>query len=773
MTDARCCRSRPIDLPAGRVVLRELPGPAGAPTIVLLHGLGVTADINFYRCYRSLGERFRVLAFDQRGHGDGDPHPRPFRLADCADDAVAMADVVGVDTFVPVGYSMGGADRPAGLEAPPATGSAASCCARRRRTSTARRSSRSTSSASAASPLLARLTPPARAPLRRRRATGVTARPTGRQWARDQTARSDWRAVLEAGAALGRFRSDPWISGSRRAGGRRRSRCTTRWCRSRRQRRLAALIPDVVVFPVDGDHDAVVAVPQFPATLVAAIDSVVAARRREAPRPSAAVAAAPVGVGDVAGHRRRRRRRPTGPVSHTSRRARNLQLARIGLDVGSTYAAASARKLFASAERRVEIDAERQLRTAEQVAERLGQMKGALMKIGQMASYLDDGLPEPVRQALAELQANAPPMSGDLAAEVITEELGAPPEKIFVEWDPAADRRGVDRPGPSGRDPRSGAPAGNGRSPSRCSTQASPTAIAADLQNTDLIGMFLRQTFSSLDPAELVAEIKQRLGEELDYRQERDNQQRFVDFYRGHPYFSVPEVIHPLCTARVLTTDLAAGATWRRGADVGPGRARPDRRGLVPLRVPQPLPHAGVQRRPASRQLPVPRRRADHVPRLRPRSLLQQRRDRRVRRAGEGGGRRPRRCRVPRSRRARRAAAARRARRHRRRRRVLLRLLRARRRGRADDVDEGVRQPDRAAHVRSHEPDRPVRHRAACVRVHPADQPRPLRPARRPRRDRQLPARRRGAVAVRRRPAVDADGRRPSRRGCGRADGSL
>ena len=58
------------------------------------------------------------------------------------------------------------------------------------------------------------------------------------------------------------------------------------------------------------------------------------------------------------------------------------------------------------------------------------------MKVGQMASYLDDGLPEPVRQALAELRSNAPPMSGDLAAEVIDEELGAPPDKIFLEWDP-------------------------------------------------------------------------------------------------------------------------------------------------------------------------------------------------------------------------------------------------------------------------------------------------------------------------------------------------
>ena len=260
--------------------------------------------------------------------------------------------------------------------------------------------------------------------------------------------------------------------------------------------------------------------------------------------------------------KRLRRRRADHPVSRISRAGRNAQLARIGLDVGSTYAAASARKLFASAPRRMEIDAERQLRTAEQIAERLGQMKGALMKVGQMASYLDDGLPEPVRLALAELQSNAPPMSAELAAEVITSELGRPPEVLFVEWDPepiaAASIGQVHRA--VFRDPDSGVERAVAV---KVQYPGVAEAIAADLQNTDLIGMFLRQTFSSLDPAELVAEIKQRLAEELDYRRERDNQQRFVDFYRGHPFFSVPAVVHSLCTGRVLTTDLAVGATWR------------------------------------------------------------------------------------------------------------------------------------------------------------------------------------------------------------------
>jgi predicted unusual protein kinase regulating ubiquinone biosynthesis (AarF/ABC1/UbiB family) len=90
---------------------------------------------------------------------------------------------------------------------------------------------------------------------------------------------------------------------------------------------------------------------------------------------------------------------------------RNLDVAALGMQVGGTYASTAARKLFASAERRVELDRERELRTAEAIADRLGNMKGALMKLGQMASYVDEGLPEPMRAALAELQSNAPPMS--------------------------------------------------------------------------------------------------------------------------------------------------------------------------------------------------------------------------------------------------------------------------------------------------------------------------------------------------------------------------
>jgi pimeloyl-ACP methyl ester carboxylesterase len=97
-----------IDLAgAGRAVVRDIPGPAGAPVLVLLHGLGATARLNWGPCYRPLSRDFRVLSLDHRGHGRG-LRTRHFRLEECADDAVAAAAARGVERFIAVGYSMGG-----------------------------------------------------------------------------------------------------------------------------------------------------------------------------------------------------------------------------------------------------------------------------------------------------------------------------------------------------------------------------------------------------------------------------------------------------------------------------------------------------------------------------------------------------------------------------------------------------------------------------------------------------------------------------------------
>ncbi|UDY36492.1 ABC1 kinase family protein [Dermatobacter hominis] len=235
---------------------------------------------------------------------------------------------------------------------------------------------------------------------------------------------------------------------------------------------------------------------------------------------------------------------------------RTATMARMGARTGTSYVSMRARSALADEERRKELADEFQLRSAEQVAEMLGGMKGALMKLGQMASYLDQGLPEPVREALAELQQNAPPMAPELVEQVVRAELGGAPEQVFAEWDPvplaAASIGQVHR-----------AVTWDGAAVAvKVQYPGVDRAVAADLENTDLLFNVMGLLFPGMDPGPIVAELRERLVEELDYRIEAAHQRIFVDHYRGHPYIHVPAVFDELSTARVLTTELVQGAPF-------------------------------------------------------------------------------------------------------------------------------------------------------------------------------------------------------------------
>ena len=98
-----------LELPGrGRTCVIDAPGPEGAPTVILLHALATTAALSWYPSIEALTEHYRVVAFDQRWHGRG-IRCDEFRLDDCADDVIAVADALGIDKFMVVGYSMGGA----------------------------------------------------------------------------------------------------------------------------------------------------------------------------------------------------------------------------------------------------------------------------------------------------------------------------------------------------------------------------------------------------------------------------------------------------------------------------------------------------------------------------------------------------------------------------------------------------------------------------------------------------------------------------------------
>jgi predicted unusual protein kinase regulating ubiquinone biosynthesis (AarF/ABC1/UbiB family) len=252
----------------------------------------------------------------------------------------------------------------------------------------------------------------------------------------------------------------------------------------------------------------------------------------------------------------------TAAIGAQTRSQRRVELARLGGRAGAGLAVHRARRVFASAERQVELDQQFELRTAEQVAEALGGMKGAFMKLGQMASYLDVGLPDHARQALAELQHNAPPMSAELAAGVVERELGAPPDEVFAEWDPA---------------PLASASIGqvhraitrDGRAVAvKVQYPGVDRAISADLDAAGMVFGTMGLALSGFEPGPMVDEIRARVVEELDYANEARNQQLFADSYRDHPFIHVPDVVTELSTPRVLTTDLAEGvrfdvmATW-------------------------------------------------------------------------------------------------------------------------------------------------------------------------------------------------------------------
>ena len=265
--------------------------------------------------------------------------------------------------------------------------------------------------------------------------------------------------------------------------------------------------------------------------------------------------AACVGVATAVA-RRRRDADPTSSLVASDRLQRTARIAGVGARAGGDFVALKARTLLADDERREQLHDEYQLRTAEQVANLLGGMKGALMKLGQMASYLDQGLPEPVREALAELQSDAPPMASELVREVVRAELGADPEVVFARWDPV---------------PLAAASIGqvhvarthDGRDVAvKVQYPGVDRAIAADLDNTDLLFQIMGVLFPGMDPKPIVTELRERIVEELDYRIEADHQRLFGEYYRGHPFIHVPEVFDEYSTARVLTTELADGVRF-------------------------------------------------------------------------------------------------------------------------------------------------------------------------------------------------------------------
>ncbi|HAP77814.1 MAG TPA: hypothetical protein DCR14_17250 [Acidimicrobiaceae bacterium] len=222
---------------------------------------------------------------------------------------------------------------------------------------------------------------------------------------------------------------------------------------------------------------------------------------------------------------------------------------------GARFVAHRVRRLATRGhEQKAALDDRFALRTSEDVARELGNMKGALMKFGQLLSFIMEALPDDAQQALSVLQSDAPPMSPEAAEGVVKAEFGSPPQRLFLDWQrtPVAAasvgqvHRAVTR---DGRDVAV-----------KVQYPGVGDAIEADLANAEglyrLVGAF---ALKGLDTKALVDELRGRMREELDYRREAANLREFADAFREHPFVHLPTVDTALSGHRVLTTEWVEG----------------------------------------------------------------------------------------------------------------------------------------------------------------------------------------------------------------------
>ncbi len=215
-------------------------------------------------------------------------------------------------------------------------------------------------------------------------------------------------------------------------------------------------------------------------------------------------------------------------------------------------------------------------RAAERATEVLGRMRGLAAKIGQIASYVDGVIPEGAsdtyQRALATLRDKATTSSFEEVRAVIEDDLGAPLDRLFGSFEP---------------EPFASASIGQvhrakllGGEPVAVKVQHPGIASAVD---SDLATASMLEPIASLaaarkvDSKRVLSEIAARLREELDYALEAERQAHFSRVHAGDPMIQIPRVIGERSSKRVLTSELARGATLEEVAT----RSEPSRRAFA------------------------------------------------------------------------------------------------------------------------------------------------------------------------------------------------
>ena len=202
------------------------------------------------------------------------------------------------------------------------------------------------------------------------------------------------------------------------------------------------------------------------------------------------------------------------------------------------------------------------IRTAEDVTRTMGDMKGAVMKFGQILSLMSGMVPDEMAAQLATLQSDAPPMSYHLVEEVFEREFGRPPTKVFrkFEHEPFAAAS-------IGQVHRATLHDGT-RVAVKVQYPGVREAIGHDLANVGMLISMAGVVSRGLDAGPIVRDLREGILGELDYLREAASQQRFYDEFAGHAFIRIPRVHHELTTERVLVQEYIDGKPFSAAASM-------------------------------------------------------------------------------------------------------------------------------------------------------------------------------------------------------------